>query len=172
MINSSNKKLLLHICLLLIFCGSTLKGQIIRSQTQNWNQTFSGTDLTTSNEAGEDLNSSVETASNFNMLDIAGLAPGKNWKVTVSKQDINWSSGFIPSIQRTGNGTPCGTCSGVNTGSSVTGYLQVTDAEQNFIFGSGNVSNISLQFRITGLTLAVPAQNYSTRIVFTLYGEP
>ena len=105
-------------------------------------------------------------------MDIAGISPSTGWKITVSKEDINWPSSFIPSAQRTSIGAACGTCSGVNIGTSVTGYIQITDLEQDFIFGEGTVNNIDLQYRIDGISLAVDADTYQTRVVFTLYGDP
>lgn len=149
-----------------------MSAQIIRSQTSKWSNDLDGGNLTTVNEAGADLNSTLETTSNFNRVDVAGISTTQGWRVTVSKIDISWPAAFIPSVQRTSTGTPCGTCAGVNTGTSVTGYLQVTDVEQNFIFGTGTVNDINIQFKIDGITLAVPAGTYQTTVVFTLYGDP
>ncbi|MDZ7846694.1 MAG: hypothetical protein U5L96_07960 [Owenweeksia sp.] len=65
----------------------------------------------TPDEAGEDLNSTLETGPNYNQLDILNMASTQGWKITVSKQDINWPGAFIPYVQRTSNGVSCGTCS-------------------------------------------------------------
>lgn len=169
MIYTSLKNILF--CLLLSL-PCLVNGQIIRSQTDKWSTDLDGDDLVDANEAGSDLNSTLETSSTFNQLDIAGINPTTTWKVTVSKEDINWTSTFIPSVQRTSIGSPCGSCAGVNIGTSSVGYVQVTDIEQDFIFGAGVVNNIDLQYKIDGITLAVDADTYQTRIVFTLYGDP
>ena len=157
--------------LLLIALASQANAQLVVSQQSNWQNELDATDLSIPEEAGADLSSVIESSSNYNQLDILNVANSQNWKITVSKTDINWPGAFIPYVQRTGNGTPCGTCAGVNTGTSVSGYLQITNLEQDFIFGGGEVTGIDLQFRIEGISLTVDADNYSTEITFTLYGD-
>lgn len=156
------------ICLL---CGPSGWSQVVSLQLSAWTTQLDGTNLTIPSEAGADLNPTIETVSNFNNLSVQNVTDALNWKITISKQDLNWTSSFLPSVQRTSDGTPCGTCAGVNTGKSITGYLQVTDIEQDFLFGTGSVQNINLQFKVDGISLAVPAQNYQTRVIFTLYQD-
>ena len=155
----------------LVVCSWQMKGQLVISQVSNWQEDLDATDLSTPEEAGADLNSTLETVANYNQLDILNVATTQDWKITVSKSDINWPAAFIPYVQRTSNGVPCGTCSGVNTITSPTGYMQVTNLEQDFVFGSGEVTDIDVQFRVTGISLTVDADNYSTEIIFTLYGD-
>ncbi len=147
------------------------RAQAIRLQKNNWFEVLNASDLTISGEAGSDLNPTLETSTNYNQLDIRNLGSTINWKVTVSKRDINWPSAFMPFVIRNSNGTSCGGCTGINTGTSVSGYIQITNLEQDFIYGTGRVDDIDLQFKIEGITLAVSAQNYQTEIVFTLYGD-
>tara|TARA_R110002072_G_scaffold64924_8_gene161094 strand:+ start:1517 stop:2020 length:504 start_codon:yes stop_codon:yes gene_type:complete len=165
-----NSKFKLSILALLFAFGS--QAQVIRSQTEKWENDLDGNNLSTPNEAGTDLESTLETVASFNLIDVAGISPTTGWKITVAKEDISWNGLLIPSIQRTGIGNKCGSCSGVNVGTSTTGYTVITDAEQDFIFGEGNVSDIPLQYKIDGISLAIPAARYQTVIVFTLYGDP
>lgn len=145
--------------------------QLVISQVSNWQEDLDATDLSTPEEAGADLNGTLQTASNYNQLDILNVASTQDWKISVSKSDINWPAAFVPYVQRTANGVPCGSCAGVNTITSPSGYLQITNLEQDFIFGSGEVTGIDVQFRVTGISLTVDADNYSTEIIFTLYGD-
>ena len=156
---------------ILVMFSTQVNGQLVISQVSNWQEDLDATDLLTPEEAGEDLNPVLQTVANYNQLDILNVASTQNWKITVSKSDINWPAAFLPYVQRTSNGIPCGTCSGVNTVTSPSGYLQITNLEQDFIFGSGEVTNIDVQFRVTGISLTVDADNYSTEIIFTLYGD-
>lgn len=160
------------ITIFFVMLGFFSNAQVIRSQTDKWESDLDGNNLTIPNEAGTDLESTVETTSNYNLVDVAGISPTTGWKITVSKEDITWNALLLPSIQRTGIGSKCGPCLGVNLGTSTIGYTQITDAEQDFIFGEGNVTDIPLQYKIDGISLAVPAAQYQTVIVFTLYGDP
>ncbi|MGB0178384.1 MAG: hypothetical protein ACPF9D_14555, partial [Owenweeksia sp.] len=145
--------------------------QVIRGQVSEWTEILDANSLSTPNEAGTDLNPTLETTPNYNQLDVNNVKNTQNWRVTVSKLDINWTPLFVPYVQRTSIGIPCGACTGVNVGTSVTGYMPITDLEQDFIYGTGKVSDIDLQFRIEGITLAVKADYYRTTVVFTLYGD-
>lgn len=164
----SKKIIFLFISLLGIL---NVEAQVIRSQVDRWENDMDGNNLSIPNEAGTDLVSTVESTASFNLIDVGGISPSTGWKITVAKEDITWNVLLIPSIQRTGNGNPCGICAGVNIGTSTVGYAAITDAEQDFIFGAGNVSNIPLQFKIDGISLAIPAGRYQTVIVYTLYGD-
>lgn len=155
----------------MLLCSLQMDAQLVISQLSNWQEDLDATDLLTPEEAGEDLNPTLQTVANYNQLDILNVASTQDWKITVSKSDINWPAAFVPYVQRTSNGIPCGTCTGVNTVTSPAGFLQITNLEQDFVFGSGEVTNIDVQFRITGISLTVDADNYSTEIIFTLYGD-
>ncbi len=167
---SSNWHKILGFCIIL-FISWQARAQLVISQVSNWQEDLDATDLSTPEEAGMDLNGTLETTSNFNQFDILNVATSQDWKITVSKSDINWPGAFIPYVQRTSNGTPCGTCSGVNIGGSVTGYLQITNLDQDFILGTGEVTDIDVQFKVEGISLTVDADNYSTEIIFTLFGD-
>ena len=151
--------------------GWQASAQLVISQVTNWREELDATDLTTPEEAGADLNPTLETSINYNQLDILNVATTQDWKITVSRSDINWPGAFTPYVRRNSNGVPCGSCPGVNVVTSVTGYMQITALEQDFIFGTGEVSGIDIQYRVEGISLTVDAQNYSTEIIFTLYGD-
>lgn len=168
------KKLLKHILPLfglLIFLQTEVQGQLVISQVSTWRQSLDASNLSIPDEAGADLNPVLETPTNFNQLDILNMAASQGWKITVSKQDMNWPSAFVPYLQRTDDGIPCATCSGVNTFMSVPGYMEITDMEQDFIYGAGEVTDIDIQFKVEGLSLAVDAENYATEVIFTIYGD-
>jgi hypothetical protein len=60
---------------------------------------------------------------------------------------------------------------GVNGAASPSAYIAISAVETDYIFGTGEVTGIDLQFRVEGLSLTVPAASYSTEIVYTLYGD-
>ncbi len=162
--------------LVLIYCvlvalPQSLSAQLVVSQVSTWKEVVDEADLSIPYEAGADLNSTIETSTNYNQLDVLGIADAQGWKVAVSRQDINWPAALTLHIKRNSNGIACGTCLGVDNGTSHTGYLQFTNIEQDFIFGTGEVSDIDLQFKIEGISLTLEAQSYTTEIVYTLYGD-
>lgn len=165
------KHRLTSVLLLLFGTSVALSAQVVRTQVSDWTEVLDANSLITTGEAGSDLNPVLETVSNYNQMDVRNVKNTQNWKVSVSKQDVNWPGVFVPYVQRTSTGNSCGGCAGVNTATSPSGYVQITDLEQDFIFGSGKVNDIDLQFRIEGITLALKADYYRTNIVFTLYGE-
>lgn len=168
-VNCTLKKIL-PLCAI-VLCSLQVSGQLVISQLSNWREDLDATDLSTPEEAGMDLNGTLETVNNYNQFDILNVASTQDWKITVSKSDINWPGAFIPYVQRTSNGIPCGACTGVNTGISVSGYLQITNLEQDFIFGTGEVTDLDVQFKVEGISLTVDADNYSTEVMFTLFGD-
>lgn len=158
---------------MVLFLGvcSCLKGQAILSSQYTFSDILDANDLSIANEAGTDLTSAYETPVNFNLLDIKNVKPNQGWRVVVSKQDINWNASLVVSVKRNSAGAPCGTCLGVQAGMSGTNYMVVNAMETDFIFGSGEVNDIAIQFMVSGISVLLPAQAYSTEITFTLYGD-
>jgi hypothetical protein len=145
--------------------------QVILSTIRSYSETIDQFDLEMSREAGSDLNSSFETSATFNQLDILNVASNQGWRIAISREDINWSGAFTLSVRRNSTGTACGTCMGVNGAASPSAYIAISAVETDYIFGTGEVTGIDLQFRVEGLSLTVPAASYSTEIVYTLYGD-
>lgn len=151
--------------------GPTMQAQYLMTSVNSHIEDIDATDLAIPNEAGSDLASTFETSINFTQLDIRNIAAQKGWKVTIKKQDINWPGSLQFYVRRNSNGTACMTCSGVNTGLSSSNYVLLSNLETDYIFGSGEVIGIDLQFRVAGISLTLPAQSYSVEIVYTLYGD-
>ena len=91
------KEFFRNILLILAFVVSATSAdaQLVISQLSNWQEDLDATDLATPEEAGEDLNPTLETASNYNQLDILNVASTQDWKITISKSDINWPGAFF-----------------------------------------------------------------------------
>ncbi len=156
---------------LILFSILNSQAQVVVTAVTNWKRDVDANDLTTSFEAGNDLKSTVETAPNFNQLDIRNVETTQQWKVAISRQDINWPAALTLSVIRNSVGTPCGGCMGVNVGGSPSVYVPITVIETDFIQGSGEVTGINLQYKIEGISLTIPADSYSTEILYTLYGD-
>jgi hypothetical protein len=160
------------LCTAVFLLGSAdLHAQYLMTTVNSHVEDIDGADLTLPNEAGSDLSSTFETSANFTQLDIRNMAAQKGWKVTIKKQDINWPGTLLMYVRRNSNGMACMTCTGVNTGLSSTNYVLLSNLETDYIFGTGEVIGIDLQFRVAGISLTLPAQSYSLEIVYTLYGD-
>lgn len=146
-------------------------GQVVTVSVNNWMETIDENDLTVPLEAGYDIDPVIETSTNYNQLDVLNVANAKDWKITVSRRDINWPGALTLSVKRTSLGTPCMGCAGVDGSTSPATYVPVTGADQDFIFGTGEVNNVNIQMRIEGLSLTIDADTYSTEIIYTLFGD-
>ncbi len=166
------KRFLLLVCLCgSFFLCSTASAQVIISSQTNWRESINENSLATPSEAGSDLTSVIETTTDFNLLNIQNVANTTNWKVSISRQDINWPSAFTLQVRRNSSGLACAGCSGLNLAKSPSSYLTIVPLETDFIFGTGEVTGIELQFKLSGLSLTVEANSYSTNVVYTLYGD-
>ncbi len=155
----------------LMLGGGLTQAQVVIVSVSNHREDIDENDLTVPLEAGYDLEPMVETSASFNKLDVLNMAKSKDWKVTVSRRDINWAAALTVSVKRNSTGTPCSGCAGVNTGLSPSTYIPLSLGEQNFIYGTGEVSGIDIQMRIQGLSLTIDADTYATEIIYTLYGD-
>lgn len=165
-------KLLHMICLgTLVLLNLSLEAQVITVSVNSWSEDVDANDLSTPSEAGTDLSPTLETASSFNKIDIFNVAKTQGWKVAVSRQDVNWPAALSISLRRTSTGTPCAGCIGVNTMISPAAYIPLTLIETDFIYGSGEVTDINVQVMVDGLSLTLDADSYSTEIIYTLYGD-
>lgn len=159
-------------CILCCFSSIDICAQQIVSSTFNYREVINAADLTTPNEAGSNLNSSIETSAAFTRLDIRNIGSTQGWKVVISRQDITWNNALTIFIQRTSDGSPCVTCDGVTSSiSPLNTYIPLQAIQTDFIYGKGEVTGIDLQVRVDGLSVLLPVDNYRTEIMYTLYGE-
>ena len=122
-------------------------------------------------EAGLNYNATykVQSQSNQTLLSLS-LGGGffnslfNGWKVDVSRSDIHWNSNLRLDIKRTSNGT--GSIFSSISGGTVD--QQVLTTNSTFFNGIGNFSNINIQYQISGFSVLIPVDTYSTTVIFTL----
>jgi len=155
-------KNLIFIAFLII--SNTLFSQGINiSLTGNWMKTISPSDIS---EAGNDYPNAYTSNTNQTLLTINP----KNWNKTiyvyVTKSDIAWNSNLILKVKRNGSGT--------NSNGSINGGLiyQTITNEQTPVTPlftcTGPFINIPFQYEITGISVVLPVQSYSTTIIYTV----
>jgi len=121
-------------------------------------------------EAGNDFPPVFSTSANETVISIAILPENvqnttyENWSIDIKKSDIDWHNDILLSIKRTGSGT-------TNYGTTLIGgtvYQQIQNTDNSFFNGTGWITDIPLQYQITGISVTIPAKLYSTEVVFTL----
>lgn len=129
--------------------------------TGSWNRTVDASDLASG--AGSDLVGIYESAVNATALTILNTTGNTdNWRTDVRRSDGTWHGNFILYIQRTSDGTGGGSISG---GLS---YTVIGTTDSQFFAGAGDRSSVNLQYKLTGMSVSIPPNTYSTTVVFTV----
>ncbi len=139
---------------LLIFSGAHAQGTI--TVTGQWSLTIDQSHLVSG--PGSDLIDTYESATNQVLINVNG--PDRTWRVDVHRVDITWHSDFILEVRRQANNQIIGGLT----------YQIITPVAQQF-FRSNNrrrVNNIRVQFRLSGVSININPNTYSTTVVYTL----
>ncbi len=144
----------------LFFAPQMTHAAISISVTGTWSETVDKYDLISG--AGSDLTASYESATDQVSITVSNTSgAGDSWRVDVRKVDTNWHSDLSLWVKRTGSGTG-GSVSG---GSS---YQQLTGSDQSFFTGSDDVSGITVQLKLSGMSVQVPPGSYTTTVYYTV----
>jgi hypothetical protein len=112
--------------------------------------------------AGSDLIDSYESIADAVSISISETTGASgDWRVDVKKVDSNWDGSFYLYVKRTSQGNG-GSVSGG------TGYQEVTDVDQSFFDGSGDVSGIGVQLKLSGVSVQIPPDTYTTTVYYTI----
>jgi hypothetical protein len=129
--------------------------------TGSWNKTIDTSDLASG--AGSDLVGIYESTVNATVLTVLNTTGNTdNWRIDVRRSDSTWHGDFILYIQRTSDGTGGGSISG---GLS---YITIGTTDSQFFSGAGDRSSVNLQYKLTGMSVSIPPNTYSTTVVFTI----
>lgn len=118
-------------------------------------------------DAGEDYPSTFTSATNETEINITGggfFFFFSSWRVDVRVNDINWNNQLDLYIRRTG-GNPEYWFNYISGGTT---YQLLMNTNQYFFEGRGRVSNITIQYQLSGVSVILPADNsYRREVVFT-----
>lgn len=113
--------------------------------------------------AGSDLMKSFESKLDATVINITSTGgSGDAWQVQVRKSGVSKLHGVTLYVKRTGDGSGSGTVSG---GSS---YVAVETSDTDFFEGSGDRMGITVQYKVSDISINVPPGNYSATIIFTV----
>lgn len=121
--------------------------------------------ISTSIRAGEDFSSELISDDNDVRLSVKKLKKRQYWSISVNKSDITWNSSLNIYVRRVNNGSGNGSVWGG------TNYVSIQNMPQQFFQGHGLLNNIYVQYKVSGLSVTVPADTYYTDIVYTLYEQ-
>lgn len=144
-----------------ICCSGPICWAISITVTGSWSETINASDLQAG--AGSDLISTYQSAADALSIDISSTSG--NWAVDVKKVDANWHNNLHLHVKRTSDGTGPGSISGGNT------YQEVTDIGQSVFSGNGDRSNVNTQLKLTGVSIQVPIDSYSSTVYYTVYDQ-
>ncbi|MHB9132148.1 MAG: hypothetical protein ACYDBB_13825 [Armatimonadota bacterium] len=109
--------------------------------------------------AGSHLQSTYESVGDEISLTISGTSG--NWQVAVRATNILWDNSLHLFVKRSGNGT----------GGSVSGgtsYIEIIPTDTLLFTGSGDTADITIQLKVTGVSVWTPVSAYATTITYTL----
>jgi len=140
--------------------------QTITVTGSNWTPT-----ITPITEAGNDYVETYESATNHSSITINLPLLLGFYKVSINYQPSpTWHNDLKLSAKRTNDGsTTCILCS---IGGGTT-YQDITTTSIelfriNSVVALSSYSNIQIQYKLSGVSVKVPAANYGSRIVFTV----
>jgi len=126
--------------------------------TGGWTEVIDAGDLVSG--AGSDLQSVYESATDATILDVTPAFDF--YDVYVRRSDTNWSGDFSLYIKRTGDGTGAGS---ISFGAS---YKEVTTVDTKFFSGYMSRTGIPIQYKLSGMSVNIAPDSYSTTIIFTI----
>jgi hypothetical protein len=136
------------------------------STTGGWTETINELDLVSG--AGSDLIDTYESATDATSMTISSCTGDTdNWQLLVRRIDhAGWYGDFTLYVKRTSEGEGTGSISG---GLS---YIEITTTDTQLFSGAGDRSNISIQYKLTGMSINVLPDTYSETITFTVDDLP
>ena len=148
--------------LLLLCCQQLCKAQ---SVSGNWTSSVPSNTIT---EAGSDYSSNWTSLSNQSIISLPSGVLGASYTVFVRKTDTNWNSNLSLWIHKSADNL--GLLGSVSPAGN-TSYFQLSASNQTFFTASLGIlspATFNVQYEIRGLSVTIPAQTYSTTVVYTI----
>jgi hypothetical protein len=154
-----NKRLVTGFLLFFLFISSlpsiTLKANGKWTLKLDWHDIPDG--------AGSMYDSTHESDQNEVRLTISKtVSTDSQWRLDVKRIDYSWNPALRIYIKRTSDGSGDGTIQNGLT------YMEITEMDQYFFEGTGDRKQIDIQFKVEGLTIDIPPNDYTTEIYYTV----
>jgi hypothetical protein len=158
------QKLYANIIIIVLFlCCHSLS--LAQSVTGNWTSSVPANTIT---EAGNNYSANWTSLTNQSIISMAAWLT--NYTVRVKKTDAVWHSDLRVWIHKTGD--RIGLLGSVSPAGNTT-YFELTATDQVFFTTSTGITltgapSFNIQYEIRGLSVLIPAQTYTTTIVYTI----
>ena len=150
-------------CILIVFLLTTILGfsQEIKLKGGNWTKELKSSNITS---AGGDY--AQFYLSKIDQTKIS-ISPGHKshhndkhmpFKVFVSREDMEWHSDLVIQAKLTEK----------HGHSSGTNFQVITNNSSLFFNAVGSKKDLRVQYKISGLSVTIPAETYSTEIIYTV----
>jgi hypothetical protein len=116
--------------------------------------------------AGSNLATTYDDAASTNLAIVNTSGSSDRWRIDVKRIDSTWNNALKLYVKRISDGSG----SGVVTGGL--SYVEITGNEIEFFTGAGDRSGLTLSYELTGMSVAVPPNMYSTTITYTVVDTP
>lgn len=116
--------------------------------------------------AGSNLATTFDDAAATNLAIVNTSGSSDHWRIDVSRIDSTWNNILKLYVKRISDGSGSGAVTG---GLS---YVEITGNEIEFFSGAGDRSGLSISYELTGMSVAVPPNMYSTTITYTVVDTP
>lgn len=136
------------------------------SAAGGWGETIDASDLVAG--AGTNLVDTYESFTDATYLTISDcIDDSDSWRVDARRVgEDGWYSDFTLYVKRTSDGSGNGSISGELS------YVEITSTDTQIFSGTGDRSNITIQYKLTGMSINVSPSNYNTMVLFTVVDIP
>lgn len=143
--------------LLLILCGHFASGADLISMG-DWVETITATNLVAG--AGSDLQPRFESISGVTILTISNASGA--WTLRARLSGTGGHGDVSVQVKRTSTGGGTGSIEGGTT------YTDLSSLDSEIFNGTESRENISLQFKLTGISCQISPDTYLSSIIFTV----
>ncbi|MDO9265249.1 MAG: hypothetical protein Q7U02_14865 [Desulfosalsimonadaceae bacterium] len=116
--------------------------------------------------AGSNLHTTFDdsAATSLSIVDTSGSSD--HWRIDVRRSDATWHNALGLYVKRISDGSGSGTVTG---GLS---HVEISGTEVEFFSGEGDRTGLFLSYELTGMSVAVSPNTYSTTVIFTIVDTP
>ncbi|QIA09782.1 hypothetical protein [Draconibacterium halophilum] len=131
----------------------------------------------TISDAGADFPNSIESESSLYLSVLSGdewdkkLNPNRKWKLEVRKEDLIWDEEIQLEIVRAGDGYGNKNKHNKSKIYDGTNYQRIENISSYFFRGKGQITEIPIQIRLSGLSIVHGAKDYETNVILTVYDD-
>ena len=153
---------------LFLFINSHIVGaQTCTFSGTPWTLTVSAADVA---DAGTDVTPTYTSAANQSVFDLyydllTEWTNNYTWSVQVRMSIVDWPGGVTLAVRRTGAGSNYFRPGQIQNGQS---FITLGGTNQPFFNGRRGRVDVPIEYRISNVSVTIPAKSYSTTVIYTI----